>query len=111
MESWKEELYHYGIKGMKWKKRKAIADTKKTSQLTESEARIMEGHVRRYHEARQKVYDSKTPIWDMGSTDTRRSNVEYTHAKAHDYLDGYLKKKKKKISKRQDKLIRRNLRF
>ena len=23
MEAWKEELYHYGIKGMKWRKRKS----------------------------------------------------------------------------------------
>lgn len=41
MEAWKDELYHWGVKGMKWKKRK-----KTDAEKAEAAARSMEGAVR-----------------------------------------------------------------
>ena len=47
MEAWRDELYHYGVKGMKWRKRK--------NQMSEAEkqARIDEGARRAHDEAQQ----------------------------------------------------------
>ena len=39
MEPWKEELYHYGIKGMKWRKRKKMSDLESAGRNFEINAR------------------------------------------------------------------------
>lgn len=39
MEAWREELYHYGIKGMKWKKRKKKSSLESAGRNYEMNAR------------------------------------------------------------------------
>ena len=60
MEAWKDELYHYGVKGMKWRKRKMSK--------TESDARNYETNARRTIDAAhdvQNYYNSSDPKMDM----------------------------------------------
>lgn len=39
MEAWKEELYHWGVKGMKWRKHKAMSDAESAARNAEWAAR------------------------------------------------------------------------
>jgi hypothetical protein len=87
MEAWKEELYHWGIKGMKWKKRK------KGMSDAERSARLMEGAVRTENEenAKRGFFGSKANLKNRVHAANRRLAVSSSD-KNRLALDKYRKK-------------------
>lgn len=104
MEAWKEELYHFGIKGMKWKKRKSspisrgnvtydalkkAAEYDRDPNAAEKAGRNFETAARRYDAVARQTYakyNGKGPD-SWSSEDVHNVNAEYGRgARAAAYL-------------------------
>ena len=88
MEAWREELYHFGIKGMKWKKRK-----RNMSNL-EAQARLAEGATRQANEAAQEYLSASKAGLKGSLLNQRYKNMKTAYANRAK-ADGALYRNKK----------------
>lgn len=100
MEAWKDELYHWGVKGMKWKKRK-----KTDAEKAEAAARSMEGAVRAAQEEAHSKASTDAQMYYK--THNRHNEIAREYEIGGHKIKGFFARKEAQKAKKQgDKLMR-----
>ena len=108
MEAWKDELYHYGIKGMKWGKKK-MSRQEQNARAYESAARHVNDaeYVANYHKDRAKKYQKvsdyhvTTGDYDQANSFQKRANESRKKSNA---AKKYVESAKKRASNAKYKI-------